>query len=121
MGDLDHQSATDQDIVDWCQRWRQQAMEGGSRHRMLGEWTSNVLLKLNDDAVVKFGVLVSPSEAANQEFGRQTLASEGCPVRVPRVYRFFFSKRVYRRPLAGIDRLPCGGICSWQAALRGAS
>ncbi|KIX92116.1 uncharacterized protein Z520_12200 [Fonsecaea multimorphosa CBS 102226] len=94
IDDLDHRVATDQNVVDWCRHWRQHAKNRSGQDRLLGEWTSNLLVKISDEAVVKFGVLVTPSEAANQEFARSLLESRCLSVRVPRVYRFFQSQDI---------------------------
>lgn len=90
MDDLNHLNITNQELIDWCDRWRQLlAKDNLGRDRILGDCCSNTLLRLNDHAVVKFGVSVTASEAANQEFAWKALRSSFSSVRVPQVYRFF--------------------------------
>ena len=86
--DLDHLTATNQEIVNWCTRYEQlRSAIGPEQNRELGSYSSNLVLKLNDDAVVKYGTLVTASEAANQSFIWNRL--DLCLIRVPRVYRYF--------------------------------
>ena len=86
--DLDHLTATDQEIIDWCTRYEElESVIGSEQNRMLGNYSSNHVLKLNDDAVVKYGSLVTASEAANQSFVWTHVDSS--LIRVPRVYRYF--------------------------------
>lgn len=91
MNDLHHLDATNQNIIDWCDRWRQLSVEDVSvRDRILGSCNSNTLLRMNEHAIVKFGTPVTASEAANQQYAWRRLESNSFhSVRVPRVYRFF--------------------------------
>lgn len=85
--DLDHLAATDQEIVNWCQIYQLNPSNYSANNRLLGTHTSNVVLRLNNRAVVKFGYLVTPSEAANQRLAYEHLNCQW--LRIPQVYRFF--------------------------------
>lgn len=85
--DLDHFAATDKDIVNWCSSYRRNRSPYISNDRLLGTYTSNLVLRLNEQAVVKFGYSVTASEAANQRLAYQFLNGES--LRIPQVYRFF--------------------------------
>lgn len=89
MEDLDHLNITDQELIDWCNRWWQVLQKDNlGQDRRLSDSFSNTVLRLNDRAVVKFGRSVTASEAANQEFAWNALRSSFPSVRIPEVYRF---------------------------------
>ncbi|KAI9799431.1 MAG: hypothetical protein M1825_004531 [Sarcosagium campestre] len=79
---LDYLIATDDEVVEFCQKNRMQ-MIGGNRY-------GNIVLKISDEAVVKFGLGVNADEAANQQFAFERF--NGGAVRIPRVFRFFQEK-----------------------------
>ena len=85
--DLDHMTATDQEIVNWCRTYELNPSIYAANNRLLGTHTSNVVIRLNNRAVVKFGYLVTPSAPANQRLAHERM---NCGwLRVPQVYRFF--------------------------------
>ncbi|KAI9675001.1 MAG: hypothetical protein M1817_001407 [Caeruleum heppii] len=86
---LDHLTATDEVIVDYCRRNRTH-MIGGHKH-------GNIVLRISDEAVVKFGFGVTPEEAANQRFAFETF--NGAMVRIPRVLRYFRETFGKMRPI----------------------
>lgn len=73
-------SASDSEIANFCQQISPDMRFGGSRY-------GNMVLRLSDSVVVKFGLGVTEDEAANQHFAYTTLDRR--IVHVPRVYRFF--------------------------------
>ena len=98
MEDINHLDATDQDIIKWCTQWRQSLFSAGSgRNRKLGANSSNNVLQLNDDAIVKSEPLVTTSEAANQQFAWHTFQPHSDTLCVPRVYRFFQDRSLLDR------------------------
>ncbi|EXJ81829.1 hypothetical protein A1O1_07894 [Capronia coronata CBS 617.96] len=84
VSDLDHLTASDTEIINWCRGYEQNRLQAD---RLMGPHTSNVVLRLNDHAVVKFGPNVRPSEAANQRLAYQLL--NGNSFLVPAVYHYF--------------------------------
>lgn len=89
MEDLDHVRASDEEVVVWCRRWKEAIVTGKiGRERLLAS-TSNIVVKLNEQALVKFGSPVTASEAANQRFAREILDPAQGGVAVPKVFRYF--------------------------------
>lgn len=87
LENVDHQTASDEEIVTWCLRWRDNIIATGlGRERLLSS-TSNLLVRLNKYALVKFGSSVTASEAANQQYACQVFDRCGTVV-VPQVYRY---------------------------------
>lgn len=91
MEDLNHLKIGSDDIVSWCCRWKDALLRDGSGRNRLLYSTSNILVKINDIAVVKFGSSVTSSEAANQSYADNAfaVACPQSPVSVPKVYRCF--------------------------------
>ena len=95
MEDLDHVRASDEDVVAWCRRWKETIITTNvGRERLLAS-TSNILVKLNEQALVKFGSSVTASEAANQRYAREILGSAQGEVAVPEVFRYFEASSEY--------------------------
>ena len=81
---LNHLTASNEDIIRYCQA-------STNRTQIIGGSTyGNNVLKLSDQAVIKFGLGVTSDEAANQEFAYEHL-DKGI-VSVPRVFRYFQDK-----------------------------
>jgi Phosphotransferase enzyme family len=95
MEDLDHVRASDEDVVAWCRRWKETIVTTNvGRERLLAS-TSNILVKLNEQALVKFNSSVTASEAANQRYARVILGSAQSGVAVPEVFRYFEASSEY--------------------------
>ncbi|KIW74768.1 hypothetical protein Z517_11538 [Fonsecaea pedrosoi CBS 271.37] len=63
--DLDHLSATDQEILDWCYTY--QLRPAAYAARLLGPHSSNVVLRLNNQAVLAKLPELSADEKSNVE------------------------------------------------------
>ncbi|KEF50818.1 uncharacterized protein A1O9_13131 [Exophiala aquamarina CBS 119918] len=85
--DLDHLTATNEDIINWCRSYELSSSAHSVDDRLVAEFSSNLVLRLNSHALVKFGPSVTASEAANQRLAHESL--NGRFLRVPQVYRFF--------------------------------
>lgn len=91
MPDLDHLAAGREDLLSWYHRWKTALLTDGSGSDRLLHSASNILVKINHAAVVKFGPPVTVSETANQHHTHNVLASTSpqLQVSVPRVYKYF--------------------------------
>ena len=79
--DVDYQTASTQQIIDFCNNaLANKRVVGGSKY-------GNVVVKLSDLAVVKYGLGVTAQEARAQSFAYDNLDHQ--IVHVPRVLRFF--------------------------------
>ena len=77
--DIDYQTASTQEIIDFCCNASRPVI-GGSKH-------GNVVVKMSDLAVVKYGLGVTAQEARAQSFAYDNLDHR--IVYIPRVLRFF--------------------------------
>jgi serine/threonine protein kinase len=80
--ELDHQHASSQQIIEFCDQAvrRNTGIVGGLE-------SGNIVVQLSDLAVVKYGLGVTLQEAQAQVFAHENLDQR--IVRVPQVYRFF--------------------------------
>ncbi len=76
---LDHENATEDELVAFC--------SSSNREVIGGESFGNLVIKLSDRAVIKFGVGVKGEEADNLKKAHELL--DPTIVRVPLLYRFF--------------------------------
>lgn len=79
-----HETASDAELIEYCSR--------PDREIIGGMFGGNRVVKISDEAVVKFGGGVKEEEAKNLEMARILLDPE--IVRVPRLHRFFTHKGI---------------------------
>lgn len=80
---LHHDTATNEELIALCFSLAREVL-GGAPY-------GNIVIKISDQAVVKFGVGVKEEEANNQRRAYELLNPS--VVRIPRVYRFFVDER----------------------------
>ena len=86
MEDLDHVRASDEDVVAWCRCWKETIITINVGWERLLALTSNILIKLNEQALVKFGSSVTASKAANQRYAHKVLDLAQGGVAIPEIF-----------------------------------
>lgn len=88
MDDTNHAQASGKEIVTCCHDWKDGlVMIRADKHRLLSS-NSNIIIKVNNEAGVKFGSAVTASEAANQRYAHVRFQSSHPGVAIPQVFRY---------------------------------